>query len=546
MKIAVLSNVNLDHLIHTLEKQYDVFESYGYGNWVQYAVSAEERLANYEAKYIFLLLDGTSMLEHCQSVDDGCTELDKNLGYINAMVSHYPGATIVVSTIDILENRITSAADIGIEREWEVYWLKGLQSIVREHDQVLMFDLKKLLYEGNKSAVYSSKMWYMGSIPYTMGTIQHIAHQMENYIQKYQQVRKKVLVLDLDNTIWGGVVGEDGPNGIVLGESLYGAAYRDAQKRIKEISNTGILLTIASKNNLEDVLTVFEKNPFMVLKKEDFSCIMVNWEDKAANIAAMARQLNLGLDSFVFLDDNPVERENVKRALPEVSVPDFPKDTASLPRLIQQIYEVFFYCAHLTEEDKNKKQQYQQEYLRAERMRSAVSMDDYLDSLHIQIKVSEVTESQIERTVQLLNKTNQFNTNTVRMDREAFLHYLAQAENHVFVANVSDCYGDSGLVLVCMVRYSGNQATIEEFLMSCRVMGRQIEQTFIAALLKHLYEKSIAEVTSSYIKTEKNKPVADLWEKLGFIAFHKEEDRALYKLSLPQETKIRFPVEWLQ
>ena len=544
MNLAVLSNVNLDMLVQSLKKQHTMFDAEGYGNWIPYALNTDPQLQMFDPKFIFLLLDGNALLETCKTYDEGCVEVRQNLQYVESMASCYPRSIFMVSTLDIRPRRICCRADFGMESLWEAEWLSGLRKIVSKCENTQIFDLNTLLQEAGGADAYSNKMWYMGSIPYSVKTMQKLSEKVNEQIAQYTQVRKKVLIIDLDNTIWGGVAGEDGPGGIILGESLYGAAYRDAQKRIQEIARTGILLAIVSKNNIEDVDAVFEKNPFMVLKKEDFVAILANWKPKAENIRSLASALNLGLDAFVFLDDNPVEREGVRMELPEVSIADFPKDSAALPQAIVKMYEQYFLCWHLTQEDRNKQQQYQAEKLRKESMSKATTMEEYLLSLNIHISMGRVQPQQIGRAVQLLNKTNQFNTNTVRMDRDEFQVYLDDPSHRVYVANVSDRYGDSGLVALLMVQVHGTCAVIEEFLMSCRVMGREIENSIIAALLNHLYQEGIGEVRSSYVRTAKNKPVESLWDRLGFQYCESTENETSYCLELSEEREVQFHLEW--
>lgn len=537
MKIAVLSNVNLDMMNMTLAKQHDVFQADGYGQWVSYALTKNEQLFQFAPKFIFVLLDGNALLETCVSYEQGVEELRNNINYFRTMATNYPQSTVVVSTIDVLPKRVSAQVDIGIGEKWSAFWRGELGKLVAEQKNILPFDLQSLIVAEGRKNIYDDKMWYMGSIPYGVKSITLFTQAIDDFVTKFSYTRKKVLVVDLDNTLWGGVVGEEGPLGITLGESKLGAAYRDAQKRIKEIKDTGILLAIVSKNNEAEVQEAFRTNPHMVLHENDFVAIKNNWQQKFENIKELANELNLGLDAIVFWDDNEVEREAVKINLPMVAVPDFPRNVALLPQAVENLYNTYFWLPRQTAEDAAKTQQYQQETARKEALQAAGTIDDYLKSLQIKIDLCEVQDNQIERTVQLLNKTNQFNTNTVRMDMQEFLQYKATAGHHVFVANVSDRYGDSGLVVELLAHEEGTDFVVDNFLMSCRVMSRQIEDAVIYGVLQQAEKFGCKMAKCSYAKTAKNKPVENLWEHLGFELKQQTDDVKNYEVLLPYGKK---------
>lgn len=386
----------------------------------------------------------------------------------------------------------------------------------------------------------------MGSIPYDMKALHLLAEEMRQVMARLARVPKKVLVLDLDNTLWGGVIGEDGPEGIVLDSAHEGAIYQDTQKQIKKMQQQGVLLAIASKNNSEDVQSAFRENPHMILKESDFSAICADWNPKPVNIGKIAEELNLGLDSFVFVDDNEAEREAMRIQQPEVTVVDFPTDLTTLPAVMAEVYENYFFTWHLTDEDKAKTMQYQQERERRKERESAVSYEDYLRSLQTTIRLAPVNDNTRERAVQLMNKTNQFNTCTLRMDELALEHYLGEEGGHLLMAEVSDKYGNSGWVSEFLYHQDGDTAVIDNFLMSCRVMGRKVEDAILDAVLKKLQADGITRVTAAYKKTAKNKPVEALWEHLGFTQVSGDEEQKQYerKLTSLPETEQIHTVVW--
>ncbi len=515
MRIAILSNVNLDLLLQLQAKKKEVFETQGYGQWIHYALTESEALIDFAPDCIFVILDGFALLEECRFKEDGFAEIDRAMGYITSLAKRYTNSFLAISTIDIPVRRIAPSNCPPIEDTWSYYWNDKLDRITLAMNHVHRFDLMQSIRNFGRVNYYSEKMWYMGSIPYSMKGLQKLSEQIDDHLDHLFMNRKKVLVLDLDNTLWGGVLGEEGSQGITLGTSLLGAVYRDAQKRIKELKELGVLLAVVSKNNMDEVDALFQQNTQMVLDKSDFIAIYANWDDKPTNLKQLAQELNLGLDSFVFLDDNEVEREMVKRTLPMVEVVEFPKDVANLPATIREIYKKYFWQRAVTNEDRIKTKQYQEEALRKNDLKSAVSLDEYLLSLNMNIRIGEVLDDQVERVIQLIGKTNQFNTCTLRFDLHEFQSYKDRG-NSVYAVSVSDKYGDSGLISVIMINRGGESATIDNFLMSCRVMGRQIENAILEAIENKIYDEGIKKLYASYIPSGRNKPVEELWDRLGF------------------------------
>lgn len=543
MKLAILSNVNLDMLLEDFSRRHDVFQTEGYGQWAAYALCPNEELIRFAPDLLLVWIDGNALLESSPDESSGIAEIDSAFQLIERLIDNYSQCRIAVADLDVCRERIAPACAPDLALRWESAWEQRLSRLASERS-IIPFSLKEIVEEEGRKRIYSDKLWYTGSIPYGIKSFKPFESAIELLAKQSTTVRKKVLVLDLDNTLWGGVVGEDGPHGIVLSESLLGAAYRDAQKRILEIKNTGAVLAIASKNNPEDVQSAFRDNPHMVLKESDFVSMKISWDPKPVNIREMAKELNLGLDSFVFLDDNEVEREAVRQALPDVAVADFPSDPAMLPKAIREIYEQYFWCACPTAEDAARTVQYRQEAERKQALSQAVSMEAYLRSLEIRVAINAVRPEQYERAVQLLNKTNQFNTNTVRMDMQQFLCYLEDKRHQVFVANVSDRYGDSGLVSILLTEKDEKTLTVDNFLMSCRVMGRQIENSIIDALAEHAARQGITQIEASFVPTAKNKPVEQLWNRLGFEMTSEQDGRKRYACRLPGAVKTVVKAEW--
>jgi FkbH-like protein len=360
-------------------------------------------------------------------------------------------------------------------------------------------------------------------------------------IRAIELKRKKCLALDLDNTLWGGILGEDGINGIALGGNYPGSAFLFLQHQILELNRQGVILAVSSKNNIEDVRQVWNEHPDAALKEEHFAVLRIDWNNKADNIRDMAQELNIGLDSFVFLDDNPSERELIKKYLPEVTVPDFPEQPYLLPAFFKKVVEQYFAVYTLTEEDKEKTEQYKANALRTNAQRSFTNMEEYIRSLEIVLKIAEVNDLTLSRVAQMTQKTNQFNL-TTRRYTDADLRNMLHAGSRIFTLSVSDKFGDSGLTGTCIVTRDKDKADIDSLLLSCRILGKDIEKSFVKQVLKTLQSEGITEVSAGYIPTVKNAQVAKFYEDTGFVLEHEDEKQTkYYRINLLKTTIILSP-----
>lgn len=339
--------------------------------------------------------------------------------------------------------------------------------------------------------------------------------------------RKKCIVLDLDNTLWGGVLGEDGICGIKIGGDYPGKAFAFFQKSLLQLSKAGVILTICSKNNEADVLEAWEKNPFMVLKKEHFAAYRINWTDKATNIKELAVELNIGLDSFVFVDDNPTERELIKQMLPMVIVPEFPAQPYELPKFFKQLVNDYFKVYSITDEDKKKTEQYKANAVRAQAQNSFTDFGAFLESLDIRITIEAADEFNIPRIAQMTQKTNQFNLTTKRYTDADVKGFLADGWK-IWCISVADRFGDNGITGCIMV--NGNE--IDTFLLSCRILGKGIEKAFVKQILLELRNQGLTELKATYLPTAKNAQVADFYDKCGFALVSENEGVKSYQIDL--------------
>lgn len=343
--------------------------------------------------------------------------------------------------------------------------------------------------------------------------------------------RKKCLVLDLDNTLWGGVLGEDGINGIKVGGDYPGNAFLYFQQSLIELSKSGVILAVCSKNNEADVLEAWQKNPFIKLNNKYISAYRINWNNKADNIRELASELNIGLDSMVFIDDNPTERELVRQELPMVSVPDFPQKPYGLMNMYEKIVEDYFRAYELTSEDRKKTEQYRANAERANASRQFTNMTDFIRSLKIHIEISPADNFNIARIAQMTQKTNQFNLTTHRYTESDINNFIANNAK-IFCISVSDKFGDNGITGEIICRIKDQTAYIDTLLLSCRILGKGIEDVFFKTIMNILYAEGVKYVEAQYIPTAKNSQVSTFYDRQGMTLLSDTAGTKTYRFEL--------------
>jgi FkbH-like protein len=395
-------------------------------------------------------------------------------------------------------------------------------------------DLEQISGEIGRGRFYDPRRYFWTKQPFSEEGAARLAEHLAAGIRALLSGPKKVLVLDLDNTLWGGVVGETGPLGVKLGDGPDGEAFVAFQRYVKQLSDRGIVLTVASKNNDPDAREPFEKNSNMVLSLADFAQFEANWEPKAASIRRMASALQLGLESFVFFDDNPAEREHIRQALPEVAVVEVPDDPAEYVRALDD--ELWFEIVDLTSEDRMRAAQYRSEHLRREAAGAAESLDGYLTSLDMVAEVRPIDEPDMDRVVQLLGKTNQFNLTTRRHGLARVRQFLDNPKNIGLTLRLTDRFGDHGLVsvVIALMDDEGAAITIDTWLMSCRVINRTVEEFLFNQILEDARRRGVRRLDAEYLPTAKNELVKDLYDRLGFTRSRETPERVEYCLDVQQ------------
>lgn len=395
-----------------------------------------------------------------------------------------------------------------------------LADALEDCGSIYLLDAQRWLETVGKHS-YSPKMWYMTKTRFHADVLRRAARDVEAAISAVLGDSRKLVIVDLDNTLWGGVVGDLGWQNLKLGGHDYlGEAFIDFQRALKSLRNRGVLLAIASKNEESVALEALSKHPEMVLRPEDFAAWRINWNDKAANIVELSAELNLGLQSVVFIDDNPVERARVRQALPEVYVPDWPEDKTLFASCVLELD--CFDSAHSTAEDAARNQLYADERQRALYRRTVNSVEDWLLSLETEITVEEFSDANRVRVVQLLNKTNQMNLTTRRILEPELERWLEQDKRKLWAFRVKDKLGDSGLTGVLSLEMEAGVVRIIDFVLSCRVFGRKVEDAMLAFAAEYCDATGFGELCARYIATAKNKPCLTFWMSSGFSYDDKE------------------------
>ena len=524
-RIALLSNITVDLVISKLRRRYDFYQPEGFDTWVQEVINPASGLYSQNFDAVIVLLDGTES-RGWKTIDEGTERVGLWKQALNALVSRVTTIPVFVSTIDIRENRIKSLSERKIRYELENEWYQFVQGLIEEKGNIYLLDLADTISEIGRKQFYSNKMWYMSSMPYSRDGLNAVSNEIDRVLGAAFTTRKKIIALDLDNTLWGGVIGEDGVDGIELSNHKEGQRYYDFQRQLLEMKNRGIVLGIVSKNNEEDAEAAIRNHPAMLLRDDEFVSRKINWENKALNLKEMEGELNLTEGGFIFVDDNPVERETVKGECPDMLVPDFPEDTTELLSFAEDIWLDYCRPLRVIGEDLKKTQMYQNEAKRKLEMESSLNLDDYIAKLGMVVDIHRMRDTELERVVQLINKTNQFNVTTKRYTQAEVKKIAADSNNAIYVVYSSDKYGDSGLISVIILIGSEVDVRIDTFLMSCRVMGRKLEDVILNELVAKYQKKMIGE----FVPTAKNAPVRELFNRLGFSPVSDDNGHKVYEL----------------
>ncbi|MEA3329275.1 MAG: HAD-IIIC family phosphatase [Nanoarchaeota archaeon] len=551
IKIALLGSYTLNNVQESLLTQLKEnnlipeIKLGGYNQFMEELIDPNSWLCKFSPDIILIAISSRTFLNNLQYQSNEDRKLivkRKITSLIQVLQSNSLKSKIILTTLDYPTYSPNNLQDLTSNESINGLIASFNNELIRFgklSNQISLLNFERLCSLHGKLNVFDEKMFYLGKILLTKKGVNVFSKEIANIIFAIYGMTKKCLIIDLDNTLWGGVIGEDGQDKLQLGEdTIIGRIYSEIQKIILNWKNSGVLLAIVSKNNLHDALQAF-KNKNMILKEEDFIVKKVNWEEKSKNIEEIAKELNLGLDSFVFLDDNPLERLEVKSRMPEVSIIDFPEDISLLPLVLKQ--NNLFNSLNLTEEDRKRNKFYKQDINRNV-LRKKTSLENYLKKLEIKIAIKKDDITQIERITQLINKTNQFNLRTKRYSIEDLKKMINSDDYIISSLSVKDAYGESGLTGVIIIKKLEDSYFVDSFLMSCRILSRKIEFQFFKETLKFLSNKNYKLITE-YIPTPKNILVENFYDELGLKGISKKNTKK-YSISLD---KLNIPdIQWIK
>ncbi|HLD98913.1 MAG TPA: HAD-IIIC family phosphatase [Bdellovibrionota bacterium] len=444
---------------------------------------------------------------------------------------------------------IQNNADLPLSRsfgnyESSVLWSRA--NALREYNLCLarslvsgvsVFDLEFASAIYGKNRWFDERYWYHSKHAFSFDAIGHVAFSGARLIQAIKGASKKVLVLDLDNTLWGGVIGDDGVSGIRLGTGADGEAFVAFQRYLKQLKNRGIVLAVCSKNEPDAARLPFQNHPDMVLRLDDIAVFRANWDNKADNIRHIAQVLELGLDSFVFVDDNPVERDLVRRMVPEVTVPELPEDPALYIRALDR--ELLFETVTFSQEDGARNQMYRDNAERKAFQTKFSNISEFLESLEMEACVGHVDQLNLPRMAQLINKSNQFHLTGNRYS-EADIQALSKDPNVVCrFFKMRDRFGDNGLISVVILRKSGVDVLVDTWVMSCRVLSRGMEEFVNNEIILSAKNLGAERIIGVFVPTKKNTLVAGLYERLGYSMLDQSPSSTRWVLTLSPDLKMR-------
>ena len=430
------------------------------------------------------------------------------------------------SRVILTELQIPTYSPYGISDQNEKVGVKeivreiniGIKHEVKDELLISILDFNQFIQRYGEQNIFNYNQFFSGDIKISIEYIPKFVDEMMRYVTAITGTTKKCIVLDLDNTLWGGVVGEDGFENIKLGDDPIGRSFVEFQKRLLALNQRGIILAINSKNNFDDAIKVVKEHPNMILREENFGCIKINWNDKVTNLYEISRELNIGLDSFVFFDDDPINREFIKKQLEQVLVIDLPSDSAKFAHVLTEMN--VFESLKITDEDVKRKDMYLGQRKRVEFEHKIGDINEFLKQMNIQVTIKKADNFLVPRISQLTLKTNQFNLTTKRYQQEQISSFSDDKNYVVECIEVSDKFGNNGITGAYIIKKKETEWIIDTFLLSCRIIGRGVEDAMLSQLIERAKRENIKKIKGEFIPTAKNKPAENFYKEFGF----KEEE----------------------
>lgn len=521
----------------------------GFGSYVDEMLNPQSALYSFSPELVLVVLDVDDVAgrlpDLCAdgvgaAVQEEVSECAERMWQLLKTFRSHSKARLVVQGFVVPDT--SSLGEVG-----DANFLQSLPNAVRSLNLKLaqicgtisdcaFFDVDHLASRYGRRTWRDTRLFLASRLPVAAAYFSPYARGLVRSVAALHNAPRKVLCTDLDNTLWGGVLGEEGPDGITTGNTFPGTPFYQYQRYLKQLSSRGILLAAVSKNNEADVREVFKRRASdLALSLDDFAALKIGWAEKTTSLLELATELSLSLDSFVFVDDNPVEAEAVRQHLPAVAVIEAPLDEpwTLLDLLAEQPY---FDALNVTEDDRNRLNEYKAQAQRTELESSVGSRDEFLASLGIVCTFDSALNAPLARAVQLLAKTNQFNLTTRRRSAAEIEEFAATEGGQAVVVRVRDRFGDAGVVGLALARQEGDTCVIDSFLLSCRVIGRGIETALLAYLAAYAARQGATRLVGEFIPTKKNAPCASFYPDHGFTQFLAEADEhvpsVFYELDL--------------
>ena len=555
MKVALVGSATLDHLVPGIRigalRRGLLVEPWlaPFGQWRQEILDPVSGLHQFAPDAVFLSLDARALVPNIPlgaSADEVSERLDARIEEIVSLwrtAKERLGAAIIQQTVLPTEppvfghfERLVPASRGAVAAQFDY---KLVSAAAREG--VILLDLRAAALDVGAQSMTNLMLWHHAKQEVAPTAVPWVGDQVGRILAAMRGLSKKVLVLDLDNTIWGGVIGDDGIEGIVLGQgSAAGEAYAAFQRYVKSLSDRGVILAVSSKNDAAVAEAAFGNHPEMVLKRQDIAAFEASWGDKPAALRRIAQDLNVGLDSLVFFDDNPAERELMRQILPMVAVPEVPE---AVERYIACLGEAgYFEAVAFTADDRQRTEQYAANSRRKQLETSTTDLQGFLRDLDMRLAVLPFRPVDVPRIAQLINKTNQFNVTTRRYTEAEVTGMMNDPSTLTFSARLDDCFGSNGIVSIVIgriVAHEGVQALdLDTWLMSCRVLGRSVENAVLAVVVDTARQAGVERLIGRYRPSPKNGMVRDLFPRLGFkpVAGAAGGDETVWEFILTEET----------
>jgi FkbH-like protein len=554
-KLGVLSNGTIDLMLPAF-----AVSALRHGVWLEPLAPAFDQAAQQaldpasdinraRCDFVLLALDhrGLSLRPEPGDPERARALVDQALQHVEAMRRGLRGAsgcTVIVQTLPQVPSALFGSFERGVPgtTQWMIDRFNTELRTAVAGSSDLLLDTAALAEAVGLTRWHDPVQWALGKFPCAHDVVPLYADWLGRLIAAARGKSRKCLVLDLDNTLWGGVIGDDGLGGIVLGNgSPAGEAFLSVQQAALALRARGVVLAVSSKNDDEVARSPFRQHPEMLLMESHIAVFQANWRDKAANLKAIAETLNIGIDSLVLLDDNPAERAQVRGALPEVAVPELPEDPAFFAQTL--LAAGYFESIAFTAEDRQRADQYQANAVRAELLGAATDLDSYLRSLDMKAIVGRFDRVARARITQLINKTNQFNLTTRRYTESQVMALEDAPEGLTLQIRLLDKFGDNGIVAIVICLPDGADWVIDTWLMSCRVLNRKLEETTLNCIMAAAKSAGVRSVIGLYLPTERNDMVREHYAKLGFERFGDAEGGTRWRLDVGGYAAPCVPIE---